>query len=389
MTTTYRSLKIAQSASVVGTQMLPMTLLLHLYDATSQTSEVGHGIAVFVAASIATLLMIGVVIDTSSPKTVALVGLLCGLFLSFTLLERVGALQDDNSRLIVLVLLGSAGAAIDASERALIRVSVSETDLPALFAWNASRMAAGQLLGPAVAGLLHGLNPAAPVYFIVGSFATSFAALLRVPGRPHAYSEKHQPAWTGLLAVFRRRDTSSLILLMFSLQLSLLLAFNSALLALQKEGESSFRLGLLETFIGLGALLGSFATRRVVDRVPTKKIVVSVSAYFASVLVIGSFYSTWLTFACILTLAAAPIPVLNTSASTYTLTRFPPERSGAVSAIWLLCVRLGGPVAPVLAAWYVTKDAVRAAWLSAAVLCFICIPIALLIPGRGDLDAAE
>jgi MFS family permease len=297
----FRRLWGAQLLSMVGTQVQSTAAHWHIYLLTGSPIALGALGLSRVLPIIVFSLAGGVVADRYDRRKVmlltqSLMALCVALLATQTLLGR------DDALLIygVYALMGSAWAFDNPARQSLVPRLVPLPDLPAAITVNLTAGQLAQVAGPAVAGLLIAVSPAAHASSAAGgtrslgwlyaidaaSFLVVIVALLRLrtPAAPAALAGSREDVWTslreGLRFVFRTP------LLVWTMGLDFVATFFSGALSLlpivadKVLGVGAAGYGWLVAAPAVGALAGSlFTSARALPRRQGRLLIATVAAY--------------------------------------------------------------------------------------------------------------
>jgi MFS family permease len=318
----FRRLWGAQLLSMVGTQVQSTAAHWHIYLLTGSPIALGALGLSRVLPIIVFSLLGGVVADRYDRRKVmlltqSLMALLVALLATLTLLGR------DDALLIygVYALMGSAWAFDNPARQSLVPRLVPLPDLPAAITVNLTAGQLAQVAGPAVAGLLIAVSPAAHATSAAGgtrslgwlyaidaaSFLVVIAALvkLRTPAPTSTLGGGPEDVWTslreGLRFVFRTK------ILVWTMGLDFVATFFSGALSLlpivadKLLGVGAAGYGWLVAAPAVGALAGSlFTSARVLPRRQGRLLIATVAVYGLATVAYGvsrSFVFTLLALA--------------------------------------------------------------------------------------------
>lgn len=288
---------------------------------------------------------------------------------------------------LIVVAFGSsaAGAFFMPAQNAALRKIVEPEDLGTAMAANEGRQHVASLLGAPLGGALYSLGRVLPIAFDAVSYLVMTILLLTIRRplpAPEPDSEKHEPILraigTGLKWVVHQSAIRvlalSATLVNFALGGSLLVL----ILNLQRHGVHASTIGLLETGIGIGGILGAVAAPRVLRRFRTGMI--GITAAWALGLAFAATAFTTRTAVLVALLAAAIflVPAFNSGLFGYQVMITPDGMQGrAQSAIWFLA-NTTSPLAPALGGVLLASAGARIALLVfAAVIALAALMLTL------------
>jgi MFS family permease len=345
---------------------------------TSQSlSDLGNTIA-----SLAVPLL--VLVLTGSPVQAGIVGtvvhfvdLACQLpsgVLADRLDRRRTMLACDAVRLIVWVALGVAVATgraslgviiavavIDAmgstlfqtAEHASLRSIVPAAQLPTAVARNEARSYGTSLAGPPLGGLLFGLGHALPFAGNALSYLLSLVgvALIRKPLQAAREEEptSHGAAMAeGVRFVFGHAFLRTVLLIAAPLNFAMTGFLFSIVVILQRHGTSPGVIGLAETIVGAGGLLGAFAAPALQSRISLALLVRAFCWAGAALLVVSSLLTASVLVAVPIGVLVFLAPSCNAALFGYQAAITPDRLQGRVVSVVMLVATSAAALAPLL-----------------------------------------
>jgi predicted MFS family arabinose efflux permease len=273
----YLRLMSGQSISSLGTAMSAFVFTLLGMAITG--SPVQAGLVGTAAALGGTLLSLpaGALVDRRNRRNVLVVCSLVGAVL-YGSVAIAGWLDRLTIGQLIVVAFGSGAANVFflPAQNAALRKIVEPADLGTAMAANEGRQHVAGLLGAPLGGALYSVGRVLPIAFDAVSylFMTVLLMTIRRPlPAPEPDGEKHEPVLraigTGLKWVVRqpaiRVMALSATLVNFAAGGTLLVL----ILNLQRRGVHASTIGLLETGIGIGGVLGAVAAPRILRRFKT------------------------------------------------------------------------------------------------------------------------
>jgi MFS family permease len=377
-----------QLISVAGTWMQAVAQAWLVYQLSH--SELMLGVVGFAAAIPALLVSpwAGVVVDRVNKRNLIVVTQASAMVLAFILavLTFVGIVQVWEI-VILAALLGLVNAFDGPARQSFVVEMVGREDLPNAIALNSMMFNGARVIGPALGGILLATVGTAWCFFINGlSFLAVIACLLLMRLTPRTRVLEIGSPWTdlkrGLHYVLLHREifallTLALIFSVFGISYTTLLpAFVNQVLHAEATGY-----GLLNAFIGVGAVCGALIMAHYGDRGGRGRRLAWVSLAFPLVLAAFAFNTHFglalplafglgvgymLTFTSINTLLQTNVEdqMLGRVMGLYTLTFFGFAPFGNL-AIGMLAERWG--MSPIIA-------------LSAACALVLAVIVNLLVP---------
>ena len=262
-----------QLISVAGTWMQVVAQAWLVYELSH--SELMLGIVGF-AAAIPSLLISpwgGVVVDRVNKRNLLVVTQASAMVLAFILAALTFAGIVQVWEIIVLAaLLGLVNAFDGPGRQAFVVEMVGREDLPNAIAINSMMFNGARVIGPALGGLLLATVCTAWCFFINGlSFLAVIVCLLLMRLTPRTRILEIGSPWTdlkrGLRYVLQHREIFALLMLalifsVFGISYNTILpAFVDQILHVDATGY-----GVLNAFIGAGAVFGAFIMARFGER---------------------------------------------------------------------------------------------------------------------------
>ncbi|HEY0621290.1 MAG TPA: MFS transporter [Kribbella sp.] len=341
-------------------------------------SSLGSAMSSFVFA------LLGLAI-TGSPIQAGLVGTASALGGTVAALPA-GALVDRLSRKKVLIACGATGAVLYGSvalagwvdrltivqliivafgtgagyaffhpaQNAALRQIVDPRDLGTAIATNEGREHAASLLGGPLGGALYSVGRMIPIAFDAASYLvlTVLLGTIRKPlPAPAPDGDKHEPILasirTGLSWLFQQPAIRVIALVATLLNFALSGTLLVLILSMQQRGVPTPVIGLLETGIGVGGLLGAFAAPRILARFTTGTVAVAAGWVIALTFVATAFTRQPAVLIALLSAAIFLTPAVNSGLFGYQTLITPDQMQGrALSAIGFLATGIR-PLAPV------------------------------------------
>ena len=208
-------------------------------------------------------LIAGAIVDRADKQRILLIvhSCLAALALGTAVLVHLGITEVWHLAVVGL-LQGAVFAFNFPTRQALIPTLVSEDDLPNAIAVNSTGLNLNRVVGPSIAGLLLGWQPAVAFDVIAALYVISTLMLLRLP--KVVTPPRDGSPFRDMLEGFRyvRGDRTVMTLLLLALIPTLLgMPFQQFLPVFQQDvlHVSASSLGLMFTAVGVGSLVGSLA----------------------------------------------------------------------------------------------------------------------------------
>jgi predicted MFS family arabinose efflux permease len=300
----FRLMFAAQAVSHFGDRMVPIALAFAVLELGGSATEVGLVLASQTFALVACLLIGGVVADRVSRRAVMVISDLVRLASQGALAALLLVGEPEIWMLAPLAAVtGAASGFFNPAATGLLPTVVPPEQLQQANGLRATAMSGGEILGPALAGIL--IAAAGPGWALAvdaGTFAVSAAFLVRL--RPPARAVREPASFLGDLregwSEFSSRTWLWVVVGSIAIGGTVWPAWNvlGPVLADQELGGAAVW-GAVVAFTGVGSVVGSLAAIRVSPRRPL----------FVTVIV-------WSVFAIPIGLLAAeaPVPLLAAGA---------------------------------------------------------------------------
>ncbi|RZU53304.1 putative MFS family arabinose efflux permease [Krasilnikovia cinnamomea] len=283
----------SQSLSDLGTGVASLALSLLVLVETG--SAVGAGLVgtLSMVARLVIRLPGGVLVDRYDRRRVMVIcdSLRLAAFTTLTLAVFSGQVSLPMILLVTLID-SSAGAVFGAAEDAALRSIVPVEQLPAAVARNEARSYGTSLAGPPLGGFLFGLGHAVPFLSNAISYLVSAVAVLRIHKPLQGEREEHPQAYGAALAegvrfVFGNPFLRALLLIAVPLNFAITGVLFTVVVALQQNGTPPAVIGLAETIVAVGGLLGAVVAPALQNRFSLPCLVRGI-CWAAAVLLAGS-----------------------------------------------------------------------------------------------------
>ncbi|MBU2665721.1 MFS transporter [Actinoplanes bogorensis] len=351
----------SQSLSDLGGAIAMLAIPLLVLEVTGSPVKAG---AVGTAAQVAKLicrLPSGVLADRLNRRRAMLT---CDVIrlLAFAGLAVAVALNRAGLAAIVVVAIVDAicGSLFNTTEHASLRSIVPATQLPDAVARNEARSYGTSLAGPPIGGLLFGLAPALPFLGNAVSYLASLigVALIRKPLQspvPAGDQPGHAAALLeGIRFVFGNPFLRAVLLIAAPLNFALFGSIFTIIVTLQSHDVPPGVIGLTETIVGAGGLIGALAAPFLLRRL----------SFAALIRGLGWAATVFLALSALLTMsvaAAAPValaifvgPACNAALFGYQAAITPDRLQGRVLSVIFMVAMSAAAAAPLLAGVFVT-----------------------------------
>jgi MFS family permease len=324
-------------ASILSFHMLVVAVGWQLYELTGSAFDLGLlGLAQFGPMLVLTV-FVGHVADRYDHRIILM---LCQIVEACAAAILVYATATGTlgapAIYIVVAVVGSARAFEIPTMAAIISTLVPRAVVPSAMAWFASANQTGQIVGPALGGVLYLLGPTKVygVTIVLWGLGGVMLALMRVDRGPRSTEPF---SLRSLLGGFRFVRHDRIILGTLSLDMcAVFLGGATALLPIFARdilGTGPWGLGLLRSAPAIGALTMSIILARRPLTLPIGRVLFSVLTIYG-LAVTGFAFSTvlWLSMAALAVMGAADVVSVVIRFSLVQL-RTPPQMRGRVSAV--------------------------------------------------------
>ncbi|MEI5097861.1 MFS transporter [Streptomyces sp. PmtG] len=350
-----------QGLSVLGSGAAALTLPLLVLAETGSPLRVGLVEAVWTGAVALACLAAGPVTDRCDRRTVML---WCEYGRAAVSAAFATAIALGHASLPVLcgagLLLGLLAAPFGAAGLASLQRIVPADRLATALAATRVRGQAAALLGPLVGGALFTVGTSLPFWLNAASFLVS-AATVHALRTPLDAAERTLARWwaaftEGVRFLWRDRVLRRLTLVASAQNFAVDGVALTVVVVSGRHGTSSLTIGVLYDFWAAGALVGALVAPRLIDRVPSRTVLLACGAACSLAVPLMALSAAPVLLAPLLTACAAAVS-LSASVMTYAqVVRTPDALQGRVhSGVGLLLLAappLGATLAGALLEWF-------------------------------------
>jgi MFS family permease len=367
----YLKLLTGQTVSSMGSAMSSFVFTLLGLAITGSPVQAG---LVGTAASLGTILVAlpgGALADRWSRRRILIGYSFLGtvLFGSVAVAAWLGHLTLPHLLLVGLINGGGYALFMPAESGALREIVAPEDISTALTAAHGRQNLAG-LAGAPLGGLLFSIGRAIPVAADAISYLV-MAVMLTTIRHPLPAAEPeggtHEPILkairSGLAWLLRQRDLRTIAVTATLLNFAANGTILVLILSMQQRGVRPSVIGLLETAMGLGGLLGAFAAPRLLAKYSTGKITI-LGAWVVTVTFAATALSTLP--AVLIALPAVAIfllPALNSGLFGYQMLITPNHLQGRAQSAFMFMSNTAAPLAPFLGGVFLATLGARTALL--------------------------
>ncbi|MEQ4724229.1 MFS transporter [Nonomuraea sp. B19D2] len=360
----------SQSLADLGDGVASLALALLVLVETGSPVQAGMVGTITQVARLALRLPAGVLVDRLDRRHVMVC---CGMLrLAVFAVLSVAVLSGRAGLVLILVVaaVDAAGGALSGTaEDASIRSIVPIAQLPTAVARNEARSYGASLAGPPLGGLLFGVAHAVPFLANAISSLVSVVLVLFIRKPLQAQREEEPQAYGAALAegvrfVLSHPFLRALMFIAAPLNFAIGGVLFAVIVALQRNGTPPAVIGLAETIVAVGGLLGAFVApalqRRLGLAALARLICWTAAALLASVALLTSSIAA----AVPLGLAVFLGPACNAALFGFQAAITPDRLQGRVSSVIMVAATSMAAVAPVLA------GAIVATWGPATAILF-------------------
>ena len=258
---------------------------------------------------------------------------------------------------IVAVALIDAvcGSLFNTTEHAALRSIVPAPQLPTAVARNEARSYGTSLAGPPLGGLLFGITPALPFIGNALSYLASLVGIALIRKPLQADRPPHRPALLeGLRFVFGNPFLRSVLIIAAPLNFALYGAIFTIIVTLQSHQVPPGVIGLTETIVGAGGLIGALAAPALQRRLSFAALLRALCWAATVLLTVSALLTTSVAAAAPIALAVLVGPACNAALFGYQAAMTPDHLQGRVLSVIFLVAMSAAAAAPLLAGVFVT-----------------------------------
>jgi hypothetical protein len=239
------------------------------------------------------------------------------------------------------------------AERAVVRELVTEQELPDAVARMEARAYAVLIAGPAVGGLLFGIDRSLPFVVDAVSYAGAAIAIAAVRTALNTHVTGRAPTATirvhdGVTWIWRSPFLRASSLLIAGVMPLYSAVFLFAVLLAHDHGDSPFAIGVMYGIVGLGGLLGAVLVTRLRDVVGRRAVLIQQTVLATCVTLLAAAPGA-LAIGALLAIGEILSPVVVSALQGYRLATTPAELQGRVQAASMLITRSLGWLGPLVA----------------------------------------
>jgi MFS family permease len=345
----------SQSLSDLGDGIASLALSLLVLVKTGSPVSAGLVGTTTQAARLLLRLPAGVLVDRFDRRRAMLI---CDFVRLAAFATLTAAVLTDRASLalicVVAVLDAAASAVFGTAEDASLRSIVPVRQLPDAVARNEARSYGTALAGPPLGGFLFGLGHAIPFVANIVSYGASIVAVLLIRKPLQAPREDQPQAYGVALAegvrfVLTHPFLRALMLVAAPLNFAITGVIFTLIVALQRNGTTPAVIGLTETIVAAGGLLGAFAAPAIQRRLGLVSLVRTICWAAALLLAASAFLTSTIAAAVPLGLTVFLGPAGNAALFGYQAAITPDRLQGRVISVIMVAATSLAAAAPLLA----------------------------------------
>ncbi|MEU4425880.1 MFS transporter [Actinoplanes sp. NPDC024001] len=345
-----------QCLSELGTSMASLAIPLLVLAVTGSPVQAGLAGTIAQVTRLVCRLPAGLLVDRVDRRRAMLA---CDLIRLAAFAGLGVAVLTGRAHLGVIVLVAvldaAGGTLFGTAEHAALRSIVPAGQLPDAVARNEARSYGVALVGPPAGGLLFGLGAVWP---FAGNAVSCLASLFSVGliRRPLQQPREGAPGGLadGLAFVFGNPFLRAVLVIAAPLNFAVTGTIFTIIVVLQRHGTAPAVIGLAETFIGAGGLLGALAAPLLRRRFPMAVLARAICWAATGLFLVSALLTASVAAAVPIALTLMLAPACNAALFGYQAAITPDRLQGRVVSVIFLVANSASAVAPLLAGLLVT-----------------------------------
>ncbi|MFI1988956.1 MFS transporter [Actinoplanes sp. NPDC020271] len=261
--------------------------------------------------------------------------------------------------IVVAVVDAGAGTVFGTTEQAALRSIVAADQLPGAVARNEARGYGVSLAGPPLGGLLFGIGHALPFVGNAVSYLASMVGvtLIRRPlqdERPPQPERLRSALAGGVAFVAREPFLRAVLLIAAPLNFAVTGVIFTIVVSLQRQGIAPAVIGLAETVIGVGGLVGAFVAPVLQRRFGLAPLARTICAAATALFLVSALLTGSVTAAAPVAVTLLLAPAANAALFGHLAATTPDHLQGRVLSVIFLGAGSAQAAAPLLAGTLVT-----------------------------------
>ncbi|MEV0803908.1 MFS transporter [Kribbella sp. NPDC050281] len=365
----YLKLLSGQTISALGSAMSTFVFTLLAMAITGSPAQAGLVGAAYALGATMSSLPAGAVVDRTSRRVILISCGVAGAVL-YGSVAVAGWMDQLTIWHLLAVALGSgvSTAFFMPAQNAALRQIVPPEDIGTAVAANQGRGYVASLAGAPLGGLLYTVGRVVPVAIDALSYLVMsvLLALIRHPlGAPETRDAKPEPMLrsirSGITWLFRQPALRTIALVATALNFAANGTILVLILDLQQRGVRPSVIGLLETGMGVGGLLGAVITPKLLAMFSTGAIAIVGSWIVACTFTATAFTTAPAALVVLLSLAMLLLPALNSGLFGYQMLITPDHLQGRAQSAVMFLATSSQPLAPALGGLMLASFGHRAA----------------------------
>jgi MFS family permease len=377
-------LQTGQALSTVGSQASAIAYTLLVLDLTGSAAKAGLASFAQLAPYAIFALPAGVAVDRFNRKWLMIWADVIRVIALGSLGITIATGRVTFAQILVVAFIeGTSFVIFNIAEIGAVRSVVPAPQLQRAFATEQARLSGVYLVGPALGGALFGIARSLPFIVDAISYAFSTGTLLamRTPFQEVREEAETAGLWTqireGLAWLWRHAFLRTCALLFVGSNF-LFGALNLLLIvAGQRQGLSSARIGLLVAVVGVASVLGSIAAPRFLKLLPMRAVLV-----LSSWLAVGMVAFVVEPNVYVLVAGLVPLwffnPTVNAMVIGYRVALVPDRLQGRVNSVARSVALLAYPLGPLVAGLLLASYSARTVAL-AVLAGFVVLAVATTV----------
>lgn len=352
---------VGDSAGQLGVAMRTLALSYLAFHLTGRISSSGVLGTATAATTIVVAILGGAVVDRMDRRRAMVCHGVGGMVVwgTGTIVLVAGAMTFP---ILLAIAFGSAllGGVFGEATNAALRSIVSTPDYPAAQAANQGRDGAIAVIGAPLGGALYTLRDWLPFVAPVLCFGILTVAALRITTdlHPRRSEDKSGPGVLrdiaeGFRFVVAHKRLLRILVMMIFINLGFSGLMTAMILNLVNLGTAPVQVGLINTAVGISAILGSAVATWLVDRIPTGRLLVSISLLgvivLSPLLISQGYWTVLVAESAVMFL----VPAVNAGIVGYAFALIPPELQGRVGSVTNLA-NIFAALSAAVAGWMLT-----------------------------------
>ncbi len=356
----FNLLWVSQALSDLGNAISTLAVPLLVLGVTGSVVQAGLVGTIGLVVMVVARLPAGVLVDRLDRRKVMLACDAVRLVAYLTLGLAIVNHQPSAAAVLSVVVVGAAGNALfSTAEHSSLRNLVASGQLPAAVARNEARTYATSLVGPPLGGVLFGLGRAYPFLGDALTFLASYLGVSLVH-RPMQQPRAGPPGRgaddlvEGLRFVLGNPALRAILLIAAPLNLAINGIIFTIIVTLQRQNTRPGIIGLVETVVAIGGLLGALAAPALQRRLPLPALIRGICWAAAGFMAISALLTSSVLAAVPVAAAVFLGPASNAALFGHQAAITPDRLQGRVVSVIIVVATSVSAAAPLLAGALIT-----------------------------------